>query len=228
MAFVSLGSGLGFRQAEISSVVTAAESYDLIALDVLKADLGITGTSENVFLSSQIARASKTIADHCNNPFVIEARKDEFFPTRDLPLNTVSGGSNVISLRRWPALKSPAIVVKLAGDTLTEGADYKVDYEQGLIYRLDTNGYPVQWGSGAVVVEYSAGYAAIPADVIGACEQVVKGRYLARDRDPTVHSEFLTGVYSVKYFGDPKGGAASVLSADVLAVLDKYRIPVVS
>jgi hypothetical protein len=113
---------------------------------------------------------------------------------------------------------------------LAEGMDFDVDYQTGQLTRLHVlTGYPRQWPAFPISVAYSAGYAAIPADISDAVLRMVRGRYYARARDPALRSENIASAYEAQYWLAAGPGAADGnLTPDVEAILSKYRVPVVA
>lgn len=218
-----LGIGPSGRFAVLSSVVTPAANRDLATLSAVKAELGVSVRDADGLLARYITEASRAAENYCNRVFAVEAIKDQFYPSRDVPLQVVTGGVDPIQLTCWPVTAVTA--VKEDGETLTEGEDYLLDKPQGRLIRLDANAYPTRWGSYPIVVEYSAGYASIPADVSAAVIRMATQRYFARQRDPMVKSELVTGIGRTEYV--TLAGEAN-MPADVVDLLENYRVPVVA
>jgi hypothetical protein len=211
-------------------VVTPAADYDLIDLPTLQTLLNTTDVTLTPYFDLVIPQASAIVAQYCNQPFVIEAIQTSFWPTRDGWPWVVRNEIAPLQLPRWPltAVASVVETVNGAQTTLVAGTDYIVDNAKGQISRLDRNGYPRSWALVPIVVVFSAGYAAIPFDVVSAVANIIKGMLAARNRDPMLRSENIEQVYQATYwFGagpDSSGGLPSSISGP----LDKYRMPVVA
>lgn len=229
MTLAGCSSGAGFPAAAISTVVAPASSYALIDKATLKSDLNITSSTDDLFLTRLIARASRLVVNYCDgNPFVIETISDTFFPARDLNPRVAFAGAQTLRLKRWPVQASPAITVSRNGVALVQDVDFTLDAEKGLLLRLDSRGYPTRWDGAEIVAQYAAGYSPIPDDVIDIVETIVKARYAARSRDPAMKSQTLTGVYQRQFWGD-QNGAVAALTAEMKDTLEaRYRVPVLA
>lgn len=224
------GIGPSGRYTVISTVTTQAQSRDLTTLSTVKAELNLTTTdaARDAVLSRYITEASAAVANFCNREFVVEVIKDRFYPSREVPLQSIVGGVDPIQLSRWPVTTLTSI--KENGETLVEDDDFILDDARGLLFRLDANAYPTRWGAYPIVAEYSAGYAAIPSDVSDAVIRTVSGRYYARGRDPLLKHEAVPGVWEADYWisaGKDDAGGGN-LPPGVQSILDNYRQPVVS
>lgn len=224
------GVGPAGRFAVISTVTVSAVSHDLTTLAIVKAELNLTTTdaARDTVLSRYIAEASAAIENFCNRVFTVETIRDRFFPSREVPLQTVAGGIDPIQLTRWPV--TSLISVKEDGDVLVAEEDFILNASSGHLIRLDANAYPSRWGSAPIVAEYAAGYATIPGDVSDAAIRTVSGRYYARGRDPMLRAEKVPDVWEAQYWiaagADDAGGAN--LPPGVQSLLDNYRVPVLS
>lgn len=140
-----------------TSVTTAAASYDLVDLASVKAELAITGTTEDTFLTNAITQASSAIATFCNRVFAVERVQDRFF-LLDADANfNVDSSADLLQLSRIPALAVLSLTEN--GTALVEGTDFLVNYETGQICRLWQGGdHLIRWTCGPVVVSYDAGF----------------------------------------------------------------------
>ena len=225
-----------FQGVNILTLATPAASYNLIDLATLKADLGITTTADDAYLTNRIASSSATVANYCNRVFPVEGLSWQFFPAKDGWPWTVSEDIQPLQLPRWPLVTITSVVETIAGvaTTLTLGTDYLADMTRGQFTRLNLYGFPRRWHPNPVAVVFSAGYAttlapssgalALPADVIEATELLVKNAYYARTRDGMVKSENIPGVISTSWATPNDDG----MPADVAAKLKNYRVPVVA
>jgi hypothetical protein len=125
----------------------------------------------------------------------------------------------------------PLVAVTEDGVTLDPGY-LEVYPETGAVYRLDGAMGPSSWGAALLVIDYTAGYVEIPADVQGACLEWVGMRYGAVasgavGRDPGLRSETIPDLITQVYTsGDTSStsSAAMAMPASVQAWLVPYRI----
>jgi hypothetical protein len=214
------------RLASVSTVIEPASSRNLVSVGVVKAVLGITDGSLDDFLTTAIKFVSAAIAQYCNRELVVETVKDEFWPARDSHPYQVPGGIAPLQLKRWPIVEDGVSAVVEDGVTLVDSTDYRVDYANGQLIRLDGAGYPTQWPARAIAVTYDAGFSAIPADVQDAAVRMVNARLQGRGRDPNLRQESIPGVREVQYWipNSPTGNMAP----DIEDLLDNYRVPVIA
>lgn len=213
--------------ATVLVVNTAASSYNLTTLANVKGDLNIVDTSQDAYLTTLIARASAAVANYCNRVLPAETVTETFYEDRDSYPWETPGGVSPLQLTRWPA-QSVASVVENDDDLISGfGDDFVVDLGRGQLTRLNPNGYACSWPAQNIVVNYVGGYTTIPADLEDACSRLVKGMFYARQRDPALKSENIPGVYSASYATSGSGAAVGI-PADIAALLDNYRVPVVA
>ena len=225
-----------FQGVNILTVTEAAASYNLIDLATLKADLNVTGTTDDAYLTNRIESSSAFVANFCNRVFPVESLSWQFYPARDGWPWTVTEDIQPLQLPRWPVVSIVSVVETIAGTatTLVAGTDYIADLTRGQLTRLNLYGLPRRWHANPVAVAFTAGYstvsapssgaASLPADIIEATELLVKNAYYARTRDGAVKSENIPGVLSTSYATPTSQG----MPADVAAKLLNYRVPVLS
>jgi len=200
-------------------------SYDLAALDDVKSELGITGDAQDTMLKRYIASASAAAAQYCNRVFQREQLQDEFWSDRE-PQYVLPGGADELSLSRAP-VAAPITSVVENGITLVEGADFRVDYDRGVLIRLDVSLYPRKWRALPIVVQFSGGYATIPPDVVDKIIVMVTERYAAKGRDRSLMQESIPGVIDRRWW-IASGSDAGNMTPDITDVLDNYRVPVIA
>ncbi len=213
----------------VSTVVTPAASYNLIDIGTLKALLGVTTTDTDAAFAIWIKQASRQAAQFCNQPFVVETIKDQVWPRRDGIPWTVRPDINTLQLSRWPIVALTSVVETIAGTptTLIAGTDYIADNALGRLYRLDAYGNPKRWSVDPIAVTYSAGWEAVPDDVVAAVADLVKMRYFAQQRDPMVRQENIPGVQEVTYWFGSGPGSSSGIPPNIADQLDNYRMAVI-
>ncbi len=203
-----------------SKVITPASSYDLTDLATVKAALGITGTNEDVSLAKFITDASGDIASYCNRVFIKETIKDTWrvLFVRGLQKSRL----DEIVLSRRPVVSIASVVMD--GTTLAEDTDYEVDYDEGVLYRLDS-GNAVRWFFGRLDVQDDAGYvlADVPAPVSKACIDLVKLSRSGSTRDPLVKQESVPGVGETQYWVGGVPGSVGNIPPQIQNALDPFR-----
>src|SRR5579871_51905 len=99
----------------VSTVVTAASSYDLTSLENIKDDLAIPGTdtSSDATLARFITEQSALVASYCNRVFPIETVQDVIYPDRDPYPYQVTMLSE-LQLSRWPVVSVASVTDTVA------------------------------------------------------------------------------------------------------------------
>src|SRR4051812_39928519 len=121
-------------QAEfISTVTTAAASYDLVTLDVVKDELGISDNSKNTTLQRYITAASAMVAQYCNRVFPVETLTDEIWAARDPWPRIINGGLPSLQLSRWPLVSVTSVTEN--GVALVQDTDFAVAAAAGQLIR---------------------------------------------------------------------------------------------
>lgn len=150
----------------ITTVLSAAASYDLTTLATVKDELSLTttDTANDTWLSRAISQVSKAVTGDTKRVFAPEYVQDLFDIRR--ARYQVPNGQRVLQLSRWPVLAITSVVITLVGETpatltLVENTDFRVDYATGKLYRLNSDtGLISAWEALPITVRYSAGYGA--------------------------------------------------------------------
>lgn len=140
-----------------------------------------------------------------------------------------------------------SVVETVAGKstTLVAGTDFQIDQGTllpgdegvGALYRLNEQGNPRTWPAAQIVVVYQSGYAlpkspvrnqiiALPDDLSGACIEIVVGRYRAKGRDPLLRSTNQPELGLTEYWVGASPGQTGPYPNEIMAVIDRYRVPV--
>ena len=214
----------------ITTVLTAATDTDLTDLAAVKEELEIQGTRNNSWFSRAISVGSTAIQNYCNRTFAQQTIQDQFWFARDSWPRIVRDEIAPLQLTAWPTISIVSVVETIAGivTTLAIGTDYLLDAEHGQLTRLNLHGNPCHWYSSPVVAVYNAGYAAIPADLDEAAVMLVKMRWFGRHRDPLIRSQNAVGAYEASYVMGTGPGGEDDMPAEVTALIDRYRVPVVA
>lgn len=194
----------------ITTITSAASSYDLTTAALVKGELGITSTVYDTSIASYLSAESAKIAAYCNRVFP-EETVSEVFRLSD----PYSYGS--LQLSRFPV--GTITSVTCDDETLT-ASDYTLNAQSGILFNLyDDNIIP--WNYEKVTVVYKGGYATIPAAVADACVQMCVRRFLARGQDSAIQSEEISGVASVRYFD--RMSKVDGFPSDIESLLAPYR-----
>jgi hypothetical protein len=209
----------------ISTVTTEATSADLVAWATVRDELGVTGSANIVVLRRYVSSASAAIVNYTNRAFVQESVLDEIWPQRDASPYLIPGGIEPVQLSRWAIVTLTTVIENDV--TLVDGTDYRADLAKGQVHRLDGNGYPCRWPAYALSFQFDGGYATVPADIQDVTIRMVRNRWNAKDRDPSLMSENIPGVRDARWW-IATGNEAGNMPPDVQDVLDNYRVPVVT
>lgn len=209
----------GYR---ISRVMTPAASLALVSVDDAKAALGIdpADTSQDATLARQINVVSMAVNNYCDRVFVVQTYRDQ--------LRGACGqwGEPLVT-RQYPIVVEDevALIVTEDGAEL-DPALIEVYPETGSLYRLDaTSTAPSGWAASLLLVDYTAGFDPIPADVQGAALEWLTARWHSIGRDPALRSETIPDVITQVYAGDAGAGTnAGAVPPGARDLLAPYRI----
>ena len=181
---------------------------------------GSRGEEAERVLAAIIPAASLQCEAFCRRTFARAAYADEAVDGRDTPL---------VRVLNPPIDTAQAVAVKLidGATTTVDAGDYRVDGRTGFIKllglpydprrRLKRAVFPR--GFRNVLLSYTGGYTAIPADVKLGCILVVAAMWFAKGQNPVVASK------SAAQFARTRGAIdESGLPADAAALLAPYRL----
>jgi hypothetical protein len=226
---------LRFVTLEVDSTEAA---YPLTTLDDVKDELNITDTSTDALLTRWINVASSSIHNYTRRTFW-EQTVTETFYTQQTPSALSLTGSiaagypfsqrfdleGCLKLGHYPVSSIASVTVGQCSTSLDPSL-YVVTPRDGLLRRLcdDGSGSPVFWETQNIVVVYTAGYAQadLPSDIEQAAITLVKHRWSARFRDPTLRSISVPGVQEETYWVGQMGDNGA-LPPEVIDALELYR-----
>jgi hypothetical protein len=198
-------------------------------LDQLKAELQITGTSQNDRLSLLLAAASSAIEAYCARPFARATLTEHISPR----------GRQVVNLSLYPIVSVSSVTLGAVSSNDNQGAmpitDYQIDSEAGQLWRNGgwtwaaltlpdiTQDPDPNMADRNLIVSYTAGYilpgspgANLPAALQYAAVRVAATMY---SRPAGFKSERTPGGYSYDV-----GDMSSIgFLGDVASLLDPYR-----
>ena len=213
----------------ISTVVTAAASFNLTTRDRAKAVLGLTGNADDAYLNIVIPQVSASISQYCNRTFALQTYQDLIRLER-----SPRGMNSPLELTHWPLVSITSITetVDSVDTALVPGTDYEFDDTTAFLYRLGSNGLKTDWIATKIVVIYQAGWT-LPgqtgpnaliddaADVEDIAIRMIKARRDARSRDPFLKAEETAGIGRNEYWVPP--GPSGNMTPDMTDVLENYR-----
>jgi hypothetical protein len=116
------------------------------------------------------------------------------------------------------------------GDTqaLIYGQDFTIDAAKGWLVRLNTwTGVSQMWEAVPVTVQYQAGYAVVPFDLVDATLRLVTARFRARGRDPMLMEQAQSAqLGNQRYWVGSTPGQRGAFSPEIASLIDQYRVPV--
>lgn len=186
---------------------TGPPAFDLTTLQAVKDELGITNTTSDSSIESQISLYSGIIAAYCDRVFAIENVTETFVLDRnECP--------RVLPLSRYPV--NEIYSVEIDGSEIST-TDYEIDYS-ALLHHLGG-----LWHGKRIAVNYNGGYDlpdGAPASLARACIEFVKDQRLVQGRDPTIR-EVHDGESGVSYWRDEASNKA--LPSIVMDLLQPFR-----
>lgn len=196
----------------IVSVTTAPERTALTTVDRVKLELSITTDASDALLGIKINEASSDIEAHLSRTLAYAGLTQTFWG---------EGTADYLILDRAPV---GSIVSVTLDDDLVDSDEYRLDADSGILYRLDSSGYPCTWyWCKSVIIVFTGGYElpgaddpTLPPAIEAAAVELVTSYWTARGRDPTVRAEDIPGIGSVTYWvgavGEDGGLPPSVTS----------------
>jgi hypothetical protein len=202
----------------ITRVVTPAPSMALVTIDQVKEVLDIdpADTSDDAALQQHIDAVSQAVNNWCDRVFAVQTYRDQ--------LRQVTGnfGEPLIT-RQYPITDTPPLVVTQDGGVV-DPSMLEIFPETGGIYRLDGSLAPVAWAASLLVVDYTAGFETIPADVQSAALEWVTARWYQVGNDPTTARERIPDVMDLYYSPNTTSGTGDAVPAATRDLLGAYRI----
>lgn len=216
---------------EVTTPAADAEARRLTTATAVQAVLFDGAETDTALIESMIDRVSARAAKHCNLACDAIGTPPTFGRETCRATWPVLGGrGNDVLFLPWRVPVTSITSVVEDGVTL-EATQYQLR-GGAVLERLDGDAL-VPWSGRKIVVTYVTGWDLTedeerPADIEAAIIDQVKAMYLSRDRDVTVRSEDVPGVYSASY--SVAGGdsiSSNGLLAHVEAALADYRAPAI-
>jgi hypothetical protein len=186
-------------------------TFDLISLEELKTELGITVDTTDELLMARITRWSLAIAEFLNRTLALRNAVETFVFETGECLKT----SQPLLLWMYPVVAIDSVTVNDS-----EVTDYELDKSAGRIWR--SGGW-----SGTVVVTYSGGYSLpddAPAVLQWAVIEAMRQSQSFATRDPTIR-QVSHGDTSVGFYSTPMVESSSGLPTSVAGAIAVFRRP---
>jgi hypothetical protein len=140
-------------------IITPAKTYDLVTLAQVKAEIDLTKDDGGAWIQSAISQMSSLASNYCRRVFPIEVVQETILRGgHGWGRGSCDSSPQSIRLRRYPIVLVQSLVE--CGTSLTEGTDFLVDQESGLLTRL-RGGNPTVWWASSLVITYAGGYATL-------------------------------------------------------------------
>lgn len=157
------------------------------------------------YVSSSIAKACNVAVDGVTPPTLrLETATDTF---------RLVGSQRELILSRRPVVSITSVT---ENGTLLTAADYEVDADAGLLYRLSSS-VRIYWPGVTIVIVYPAGYATVPDDLKYAAIKFVQAELQQGGRDPLLKRRKIEGVSEYEWWVDPTKD--SIIPAEVMDIL---------
>lgn len=187
-------------------------SYSLLTLAELKTYLGVTTSDNDSLYELLINNVTDYIEKYCGRRFAETSYTDEKHDGHDF---------NKLVLKQYPVNSTESFSIKerlYIGGTFSEitSTDYVVDYNRGIIERVDS----FEEGTQNYAVTYTAGYSTIPNDLKQAALDLISGML------DLSKSAVKTGNIQSETLGDHSVTFADITSQNiqVITILNNYKI----
>ncbi|MFL7901570.1 hypothetical protein ACJ41P_10585 [Azospirillum argentinense] len=211
------------------TVASAVADRSLVALATVKAELGITDTTNDTLLTRWIKELSDNVCEVCavapdqmgRRTFLTEAVTISY---RSQEVPDVLDPAPLILPWRAPL---DIDTVTVDGTSLTVADDVELEPMAGLLWRLSSSGCRTRWERGRVVITGSGGWLQgdMPAALSSAVTDAVRYRWFAHTRgdgDPLLRSYENPDVEKMAWMDADKLETVNGLPAAVVGRLAPY------
>lgn len=187
----------------------------LLTLAELRAAAGVSDGSKDAILTPLGNYISAVITKACK-----VAKAGEIPPT--LRLETVTETFRLAAEQRNLVLaRRPVVEIASLSqsETTIDASGYMLEAAAGILYKL-SGAATANWPVGALVIEYSAGWEAVPDDLKYAAIKFVQAELTAGSRDPYLKRLRIDGVSEREWWVEPsKDTVDTTIPPDVMTIL---------
>lgn len=179
---------------QILTVTTPTGDLQLLTTSEMRAAAGITDATQDDALAALSLRVAAAITAECN--VAVGAGYEPTLKQETLTETFRAVNAECLALSRR---HNVTITSATVDGTLYDAAEYEVQSESGLLFRL-SNDFRVKWCGRKITVVYQAGFSTVPADLKMAAMEFVGIAWREMGRDPSLKSQEIDipGVERVK------------------------------
>lgn len=213
-------------------ITPAGDITALTTLERVKLELSILGSESDALLSAKIDEATSDIRVRVAPSLRRESVTETIRPEIDRSGCAEAVGAPSLLLKRYPIASITSVTLD---DEAVDAAEYYhsdagAEIGSGMLFRLDSSGYPSRWSfSKSAVVVYAAGYLLpgeegrnLPPSLEAAAIELVASYWFSRGRDPMLRAESNEGVARLEYWVGAVG-ASGDLPPGVMAKIEPFR-----
>lgn len=214
----------------ITTIVTPPSGPELVTLDQLKLELGISGSDQDDKLNAWITQASQIAASYCQTVLATQTVSETFRHS----LGPHGDGCTARFYHGFLREAAEMLVfgcapVSTVSSVTVDGTVLDVstyEHDDDRLFRLDKSGYPHAWQfNKAVVVVYTSGFTVgvnVPADLQRAIMMIIReARGSTMREDPMLKSRETVGVSKLEWW-IPSASTTSALPVEITGLLDQY------
>lgn len=205
----------------VTTIATGPNETKLTTIERVKQDLSILDTANDALLAAKIDEASSDIEAHLARTLSRATLTQTFWGGQ--------GYAEYLVLDRAPVASITSVTVD---DVAVDSDEYRLDGDAGILFRLDSSGYPSVWEwSKSIIVVFAAGFLLpgeqnrnLPFAIESAAIELVQSFWLSRGRDPMVKAFSAPDLGAYEYWVGAVGEAGQ-LPPNVWAKIAAFRRP---
>lgn len=218
----------------IITVTVPPSGPELVTLDELKLELGITGNDQDDKLAAWIAQASQIAASYCQTVLaaqtVSEIFRHSIGPRGDgcTPRFYHGYAREAREMLVFGCAPVSDVASVTVDDALLGTSHYEHDDDR--LFRLNSSGYPTSWTfNKSIVVVYTSGFFVgvnVPADLKRAILMLIRDARGSTSRDdPMLKSRETVGVSKLEWWVPSANTSGNAFPVEITGLLDQYRRP---
>lgn len=215
------------------TVSAPVSDRSLVSLATVKAELGITDTTNDVMLTRWVKELSDTVCEVCSVAADQAGRRTFLSEPVSIAYRAqeVPCGHDPAPLILPWRIPLDIDTATVDGTALAVADDVELEPMAGLLWRLNADGCRTRWERGRVVITGTGGWllADVPAALSSAVTDAVRYRWYAHTRgDPLLRSIDVDGVDAVTFMDAGKVQMDGGLPAEIVARLGPYTNMVIA